>query len=72
LSVPVAAWLNAGLAPMADPLLRRPRLGGPRVPLLWAEHRTGRANHARKLWPILMAELWAERWGVDMPERADV
>jgi asparagine synthase (glutamine-hydrolysing) len=71
LSVPVGAWLNAGLAPVADRLLRGARLGGPRVPLLWAEHRTGRANHARKLWPILMAELWAERWGVDMPERAE-
>jgi asparagine synthase (glutamine-hydrolysing) len=71
LSVPVAAWLNAGLAPVADRLLRRSRLGGRRVPLLWAEHRTGRANHARKLWPILMAELWAERWGVEMPEGAE-
>ncbi len=65
LSVPVARWLNAGLAPLADRLLARPRLGGARVPRLLAEHRAGRANHARKLWPILMAELWAERWNVD-------
>ncbi len=64
LSVPVARWLNTGLASLADRLLARPRLGGERVPGLLAEHRAGRANHARKLWPILMAELWAERWGV--------
>ncbi len=70
LSVPVADWLNAGLAPIADRLLRRPRLGGPRVAQLWAEHRARRANHARKLWPILVAELWADRWGVDVSEDA--
>jgi len=64
LSVPVARWLNTGLAPLADRLLTQPRLGDERVPRLLAEHRAGRANHARKLWPILMAELWAERWGV--------
>jgi len=64
LSVPVARWLNTGLASLADRLLARPHLGGDRVPRLLAEHRAGRANHARKLWPILMAELWAERWGV--------
>jgi asparagine synthase (glutamine-hydrolysing) len=68
LSVPVARWLNTGLAPLADRLLARPRLGGgaDRVPRLLAEHRAGRANHARKLWPILIAELWADRWNVDM------
>ena len=66
LSVPVARWLNTSLAPLADRLLLRPRLGGSRVPQLLREHRSGRANHARKLWPILMAELWAERWNVDL------
>jgi len=66
LSVPVARWLNTGLAPLADRVLARPRLAGDRVPRLLAEHRAGRANHARKLWPVLMAELWAERWNVDV------
>jgi asparagine synthase (glutamine-hydrolysing) len=55
LSVPVARWLNTGLAPLADRLLDTPLL---------AEHRSGKANHARKLWPLLMLGLWAERWGV--------
>ena len=65
LSVPVARWLNAGLASLADRLLARPRFAADRVPALLAEHRAGKANHARRLWPILMAELWAERWSVD-------
>ncbi len=57
LSVPVARWLNTGLAPLADRLLDTPLL---------AEHRTGRCNHARRLWPQLMLALWSERWGVDL------
>ena len=65
LSVPVARWLNAGLAPLADRYLAAPHLAPDRVRTLFAEHRAGRANHARKLWPVLMAELWAERWGVE-------
>jgi len=55
LSVPVARWLNTGLAPLADRLLDTPLL---------AEHRSGRRNHARRLWPQLMLALWSERWGV--------
>jgi asparagine synthase (glutamine-hydrolysing) len=57
LSVPVARWLNTGLAPLADRLLDTPLL---------AEHRSGKANHARKLWPLLMLALWAERWGMEV------
>jgi asparagine synthase (glutamine-hydrolysing) len=66
LSVPVASWLNGGLAPLTDRLLAKPRFGADRVPHLLAEHRAGRANHARKLWPILMGELWVERWNVNV------
>ena len=66
LSVPVAAWLTGALAERADRYFTAPRLGGERVPALWAEHRSGRANHARKLWPILMAEIWADHWKVDL------
>src|SRR5881296_2014200 len=66
LSVPVARWLNTGLASLADRHLAEPRVfpNAPTARLL-AEHRGARRNNARKLWPILMAELWAERWGVD-------
>ncbi|HXL33343.1 MAG TPA: asparagine synthase (glutamine-hydrolyzing) [Gemmatimonadales bacterium] len=67
LSVPVARWLNAGLRSLADRHLAAPRLfpGAPTARLL-AEHRSGARNNARKLWPILIAELWAERWNVDI------
>ena len=66
LSVPVARWLNAGLAALADRHLAAPRLfkDAPTARLL-AEHRAGARNNARKLWPILMAELWAEKWNVE-------
>jgi asparagine synthase (glutamine-hydrolysing) len=66
LSVPVARWLNEGLADVANRHLARSRLfpDAPTAQLL-AEHRGGSANHARKLWPLLMAELWAERWNVE-------
>ncbi|HEV2750906.1 MAG TPA: asparagine synthase (glutamine-hydrolyzing) [Gemmatimonadales bacterium] len=66
LSVPVARWLNAGLASLADRYLASPRLfrGAPTAALL-AEHRSGQRNNARKLWPVLMAELWGERWNVE-------
>jgi len=70
LSVPVARWLNAGLRSLADRHLAAPRLfrDAPTARLL-AEHRAGARNHARTLWPILMAELWAERWSVDTEPR---
>src|SRR5438132_1070057 len=66
LSVPVARWLKTGPAALADRVLARPRLfpGAPTARLL-AEHRALHRNNARKLWPLLMAELWAERWNVE-------
>ncbi len=53
LSVPVARWLNTGLAPLADRYLGAPRL-----------YRD--APLPRLLGPMLMAELWAERWNVEV------
>ena len=68
LSVPIAGWLNGGLRREADRLLERDRLeaGGMLSPepvaRLLAEHRAGRANHARALWPLIVFERWRERW----------
>ena len=66
LSVPVASWLNGALRDRAARYFTAPRFGGERVTALWAEHREGNANHARKLWPMLIAEMWADRWNVSL------
>lgn len=66
LSVPVASWLNGALRDRATRYFTAPRFGGERVTALWAEHREGKANHARKLWPMLIAEMWADRWNVSL------
>jgi len=66
LSVPVARWLNTGLAAEAERRFARPRLfPEANAAALLAEHRSGRRNHARRLWPLFMAERWAERWNVE-------
>jgi asparagine synthase (glutamine-hydrolysing) len=68
LSVPIAAWINDGLRATADRLLGRDRLEQAglfdpgRVGQLLTDHRAGRANHARALWPLIVFERWRERW----------
>jgi asparagine synthase (glutamine-hydrolysing) len=68
LSVPIARWLNGGLRTEVDRVLsprrlRRTGLSHPAtVGQLLAEHRSGRANHARALWTLFVFELWRERW----------
>jgi asparagine synthase (glutamine-hydrolysing) len=73
LSVPVASWIDGGLAAEVDRLLDADRLrrqgffDPPSVERLLAEHRSRRANHARALWTLIVFEKWLERWA---PERA--
>ena len=68
LSVPVAGWINRGLRVEADRLLDPSLLRGQGivnetyVSTLLAEHRTGRANHAKPLWAVMMLQAWIERW----------
>jgi asparagine synthase (glutamine-hydrolysing) len=68
LSVPIAGWINRGLRAEVDRLLdpirlrRRGLVDEPRVTALLAEHRSGRANHAKALWAVVMLEYWLERW----------
>ncbi len=68
LSVPVASWINRGLRGEVDRLLEPARLRAQDildqtyVSSLLAEHRSGRANHARPLWALIMLEYWMERW----------
>ncbi len=68
LSVPIASWINQGLRGEVDRLLapERLRAGGiineSYVTRLLAEHRSGRANHARPLWSLIMLQYWLDRW----------
>jgi asparagine synthase (glutamine-hydrolysing) len=68
LSVPIAAWINDGLRGEVDRLLAPARLeaqGWLRadgVGRLLAEHRSGAANHARRLWPLVTFQRWLDRW----------
>ncbi|MBE0591412.1 MAG: asparagine synthase (glutamine-hydrolyzing) [Gemmatimonadales bacterium] len=68
LSVPIADWMNGGLRAETDRLLDRGRLSdtgvfdAEQVARILGEHRAGRANHARALWPLVVFERWRERW----------
>ncbi len=61
---PIGEWLRGPLAPMADDLLMGGRLAARglfeqrEVSRLWAEHRTGVADHRHRLWQLVMLELW--------------
>ncbi len=69
LSVPTAAWINTELRSEVDRLLAPERLAGQGwvtpgpVHRLLDEHRRRVANHARRLWPLIMLQRWLERWG---------
>jgi len=71
LSVPVARWINEGLRVEVDRLLHPGALEGvlPALPIgqLLSDHRAGRANHARALWPLVVLRRWMEHW---TPEKA--
>ena len=68
LSVPIAAWLNGGLRAEVDRLLRPESipcagvLQGLPIDQFLREHREGRANHARLLWPLVVLQAWLEHW----------
>ncbi|CAM5182992.1 asparagine synthase (glutamine-hydrolyzing) OS=Castellaniella defragrans OX=75697 GN=HNR28_002301 PE=3 SV=1 [Castellaniella defragrans] len=63
-SVPLAAWLRGPLREWAEALLAEPdvRAGGyfdaAAVRRVWGEHLAGRANHAARLWSVLMFQAW--------------
>jgi asparagine synthase (glutamine-hydrolysing) len=68
LSVPIATWINRGLRADVDRLLAPSRLreqgfvDEAHVTALLAEHRSGRANHAKPLWAAVMLGYWLENW----------
>ena len=60
LSVPIASWINGGLRGEVDRLLSPAALSRqgvlPALPIneLLEQHRRGKANHARCIWPLVM------------------
>jgi len=62
-------WMRAALAVMVPAMLFAPRFDGrgivSRVALhrIWAEHRSGRRDHASQLWSLLMLEFWYDWLG---------
>ncbi len=75
LSVPIAALINGALREEVDHWLdphtlhTHELLDAMEVRRQLAEHRAGRANHARTLWPAIVLQYWAERWRPVMTDR---
>jgi asparagine synthase (glutamine-hydrolysing) len=68
LSVPVSSMINKALRSEVDAMLeparlRRQGLIRPEpVTRLLEEHRSGRADHGRRLWPLFILQRWHHRW----------
>lgn len=73
LSVPLAPLIDGALGAEVDRLLDPRRLGRQEildagtVSRLLVEHRSGKRNHMRSLWALVMFQYWLERW---LPARA--
>ncbi len=69
-SAPVGPWLRGALRGYAEEhLLLRPRglaefFRPEAVRALWEAHQSGRANHAHRLWALLVFEVWFRTWMV--------
>jgi asparagine synthase (glutamine-hydrolysing) len=65
--MPVAAWLNGPLRPLADALLDSERLRDAQlfqpdaVQRLLRAHRDGRSDNRKPLWTLLVFELWRDQ-----------
>jgi asparagine synthase (glutamine-hydrolysing) len=66
--IPVASWLRGPLAPLMARLLDRERLERQglfhpaEVARRIAEHQSGRRDHRKPLWTLLMFQLWCDHW----------
>jgi asparagine synthase (glutamine-hydrolysing) len=62
--VPIGAWLKGPLRSWAADLLSEPRLrrqgllDARRVQSCWLDHLSGRRDHSRPLWAVLMLQSW--------------
>ena len=68
IAVPMARWLAEDLLPTARELLSPERLkaqgifNADVVTRLLDPHAAKRANHRKKLWTLLVFQLWHDRW----------
>ena len=66
-TVPLAKWLRCELKPLADKFLAPDAIESSgffntnEVDRLWREHVTGMRNNYKKLWAILVAQVWQHR-----------
>ncbi|MFB9270018.1 asparagine synthase (glutamine-hydrolyzing) [Bradyrhizobium erythrophlei] len=64
--VPIGAWLKGPLRAWAGDLLSEPRLRRQglldprRIQECWQDHQSGRRDHARPLWAVLMLQSWLD------------
>jgi asparagine synthase (glutamine-hydrolysing) len=67
-SIPMKNWLRGELKPMmldllsADRLRRQGWFQGAYVEHLISDHLQGRANHSHRLWPLMVFQLWCDRY----------
>jgi asparagine synthase (glutamine-hydrolysing) len=72
LSVPVASWLRGAFRAEAERLLAPGRLrreglvSDVYVSGLLRDHLSGRHNHARPLWTLIVLQRWLERWAPEV------
>ncbi len=70
--IPIKHWFRDSLVPYADELLLGPAsrtaalLQRESVKRLMAEHRSGGRDLSRRIWALLMLELWSRRFGVSI------
>jgi asparagine synthase (glutamine-hydrolysing) len=64
-SVPLAEWFRTSLKPRFQSLVMTEEMSEfvalPQVARIWEEHQSGRHNHDRKLWNLLMLAAWNQR-----------
>lgn len=67
--IPVAKWLKGPLKDLAQQQFSEKRLReqgifqSAEVHRLLSEHLSGKADHRKKLWTLLIFQLWWEKWG---------